>query len=142
MAQLTVETVCPECHTPRPSGAQRCVCNYTFEYGAPSFDQPRRAAGSSRVRLALLGIAGLAAAAAFAFVPSIDAPQGLTLPGLVLALAGPFAVSGAVFDWNWFMNHRKARRFVWLIGRPATRFFYALLGGGLTGAGIRFLVSG
>lgn len=49
---------------------------------------------------------------------------------------GAFAICGAVFDWEWFMNHRKAQFFVRLFGRPATRVFYGLLGTALVVLGL------
>lgn len=48
--------------------------------------------------------------------------------GLLLVLAGLFAVAGAVFDWEWFMSNRKARAFVKLLGRGGPRVFYYVLG--------------
>ena len=47
---------------------------------------------------------------------------------LLLVLAGLFAVAGGVFDWEWFMSHRKARVFVKLLGRNGARVFYCILG--------------
>lgn len=55
---------------------------------------------------------------------------------------GIFALCGAIMDWDWFMNHRKARFFVQIFGRTGARIFYGLLGtaiiiaGGLMVAGI------
>ncbi len=51
--------------------------------------------------------------------------------GWVIAGAGLFAICGAAFDWEWFMNNRKAQFFVRLLGRPGTRIFYGVLGAGL-----------
>ncbi len=48
--------------------------------------------------------------------------------GCVLAVAGAFALSAAIFDWDWFMNARKAQFFVGLFGRGGTRILYGLLG--------------
>ena len=56
--------------------------------------------------------------------------------GWLIAGCGAFAVCGAVFDWEWFMNHRKARLFVRLFGRGGARIFYALLGAGLAVLGV------
>ena len=47
---------------------------------------------------------------------------------LLLVLGGLFAVAGGVFDWEWFMGHRKARVFVKLLGRNGARIFYCILG--------------
>jgi immunity protein 17 of polymorphic toxin system len=48
--------------------------------------------------------------------------------GLLLVGAGIFTLCGAGFDWEWFMNHRKARLFVMLFGRMGARIFYGILG--------------
>lgn len=46
----------------------------------------------------------------------------------LIGACGVFALCGAVFNWDFFMNHLKARFFVNLIGRTGTRIFYATLG--------------
>lgn len=56
--------------------------------------------------------------------------------GWVLVGCGAFAICGAAFDWDWFMNHRKAQLFVSLFGRPGARIFYALLGTAIAVAGV------
>jgi hypothetical protein len=48
--------------------------------------------------------------------------------GLLLAAAGAFSVCGAVCDWDWFINSRKARFWVAILGRNGARGFYAILG--------------
>lgn len=48
--------------------------------------------------------------------------------GLILIAAGIFSICGAAFDWDWFINSRKARLFVGIFGRTGARFFYGLLG--------------
>lgn len=52
--------------------------------------------------------------------------------GLFIVAAGLFAIAGAAFDWDLFMNNRKARLFVATLGRTGARIFYALLGLGIT----------
>ena len=47
---------------------------------------------------------------------------------IFLAGGGVFTLVAAILDWDWFMNHPKARFFVGLFGRTGTRIFYALLG--------------
>ena len=47
---------------------------------------------------------------------------------IVMVLVGVFAISGAAFDWDFFMNSRKARFLTRLIGRQGARIFYGLLG--------------
>jgi Immunity protein 17 len=51
--------------------------------------------------------------------------------GLLMAAAGVFAVAGGIFDWEWFMNHRKARFLSRLITRTGARVFYIVLGLGI-----------
>ena len=41
--------------------------------------------------------------------------------GWLFAGCGAFAICGAAFDWDWFMNNHKARLFVILLGRRGTR---------------------
>ena len=48
--------------------------------------------------------------------------------GLILVVAGLFAVAGGVLDWEWFMNNRKAQVFVNWLGRGEARVFYIILG--------------
>lgn len=48
---------------------------------------------------------------------------------LLLILAGLFAACGAGFDWDWFMENRKARMMSELLGdRSRARIFYLILG--------------
>ena len=56
--------------------------------------------------------------------------------GWVIAGCGVFAICGAVLDWEWFMNSRKAQLFVRLFGRTRTRVFYGLLGAALVVLGV------
>ena len=48
--------------------------------------------------------------------------------GFFLIAAGIFSICGALFDWDWFMNHRKAQFFNRIWGRQGTRIFYGALG--------------
>lgn len=50
------------------------------------------------------------------------------IPGLILFAIGIFTIVGAIQDWDWFMNHRRARLWVKLFGRNGARIFYMLLG--------------
>ena len=52
----------------------------------------------------------------------------MNLLGLILVGGGLFSLAGAVFDWDWFMESRKARFFVALLGRTGARGAYILLG--------------
>lgn len=60
----------------------------------------------------------------------------MDLRGLLLIVAGIFSICGAAFDWDFFINSRKARFFVAILGRNGTRIFYALLGGLITILGL------
>lgn len=48
--------------------------------------------------------------------------------GLILLAAGAFSMCGAWFDWDLFMESRKARLFVAILGRNGARVFYGILG--------------
>jgi purine-cytosine permease-like protein len=48
--------------------------------------------------------------------------------GLLLVAGGIFSVCGAAFDWDFFINSRKARFFVTVFGRTGARIFYGVLG--------------
>lgn len=52
----------------------------------------------------------------------------MNLFGLLLVAAGIFSICGAAFDWDFFMNSRKARFFVSMFGRTIARVFYCVLG--------------
>lgn len=55
---------------------------------------------------------------------------------IFLVAMGIFALCGAVLEWEFFMNHRKAQFFINLFGRKGTRVFYSLLGTGFIVLGI------
>ena len=48
--------------------------------------------------------------------------------GLFIVGAGIFSICGGAFDWDWFMESRKAQIFVWVFGRSGARIVYGLLG--------------
>ena len=48
--------------------------------------------------------------------------------GLIVVLAGVLSIAGGAMDWDWFMNHRKARAICWLCGRGGARIFYVAIG--------------
>lgn len=48
--------------------------------------------------------------------------------GLLFVAAGIFSICGAVFNWNWFMESRRARGLVRVAGRNGARIFYAVIG--------------
>jgi hypothetical protein len=48
--------------------------------------------------------------------------------GIVILLAGLFSIVCAAFDFDWFMNNRRASLFVKLFTRNGARVFYIVLG--------------
>jgi hypothetical protein len=54
----------------------------------------------------------------------------------VILLAGLVTALGGYKEWDWFMNHRKARFFVNIFGRNGARLFYIILGLAISGVGI------
>lgn len=60
----------------------------------------------------------------------------MNLYGLLFVAIGVFALCGSGFDWEWFMNGRKARFFVRIFGRNGARVFYGILGVGFVIAGV------
>jgi len=62
--------------------------------------------------------------------------------GWLLVGAGVFSLAGALFNWQFFMNHRRARLVSKLLGQTGARLFYGVLGmvlailGALAAAGI------
>ena len=59
--------------------------------------------------------------------------------GLLMVLPGSFAIAGGLFNWDWFMNARKARMVAKLMGRSGSKIFYFLLGSTITVLG--FLIN-
>ena len=55
---------------------------------------------------------------------------------------GVFSVVGALQDWDWFMESRKARLLVNLLGRQGTRIFYGVIGTALAAGGAVMLLIG
>ncbi|MGK7878734.1 MAG: immunity 17 family protein [Crocosphaera sp.] len=53
------------------------------------------------------------------------------MAGLFVIVAGVFSLCGAILNWDWYMNHRKARFLVKILGRGGARVFYGVLGLGL-----------
>jgi small neutral amino acid transporter SnatA (MarC family) len=53
--------------------------------------------------------------------------------------AGGFSIVSAVQDWDWFLQSRKARLFVNLMGRKGARIFYGILGLALVALGAALL---
>jgi hypothetical protein len=51
--------------------------------------------------------------------------------GFVFIAVGIFSVFCSIKDYDWFMEHRKARLLVKLLKRNGARIFYTVLGTGL-----------
>lgn len=47
---------------------------------------------------------------------------------LIIVACGIFSICGAVFNWDWYFNNRKARGVVAIFGRTGARIFYTILG--------------
>ncbi|MEX2559513.1 MAG: immunity 17 family protein [Pirellulales bacterium] len=56
--------------------------------------------------------------------------------GLALVALGAFTITGAVMDWNWFMEYRTGRMWIGILGRGGTRILYGLLGIGIMLVGV------
>ncbi len=62
--------------------------------------------------------------------------------GLLILAIGAFSCLGAILNWDFYFNARKARFFVSMLGRNGARLFYLILGlglmvlGGLLAAGV------
>ena len=56
--------------------------------------------------------------------------------GLIIVAIGAFSITGAVCNWDWFMNARKARFMVRILTRNGARIFYGLLGVALVVLGV------
>jgi hypothetical protein len=61
---------------------------------------------------------------------------------VVLMIAGVFSVAGGIADLDWFMQSRRARAVIGLMGRRGARVFYLVLGLLIGGIGLYTLVDG
>ena len=61
--------------------------------------------------------------------------MGLFSQLLILA-GGVFCVFCAFMDYDWFMESRKAKAALWLLGRAGARMFYIVLGAVLIVVGV------
>lgn len=64
----------------------------------------------------------------------------IAMPALLL-LAGIFSIVCAWKDYDWFMEHKKAKFMARILGRKGARIFYIVLGTALTAVGV-FLAIG
>jgi hypothetical protein len=140
-----VETSCPLCGAPRPRGAKRCVCNYTFEYERRSEPSLRAMGHTGRTASwqasANLVVALAAGVFAYLYMRGQKITESQAQVGYLLVPVGLFALAGAHFGWRFFLGNRRARKFVFLFGHAGARVFYAALGGLLTGAGVAMLAA-
>jgi len=60
----------------------------------------------------------------------------MNLFGLAFVAIGVFSILGAVCDWDWFMNARKARFLVTILTRNGARVLYMILGVALVVLGV------
>jgi hypothetical protein len=51
-----------------------------------------------------------------------------TMLGILMVLVGLFAMAGSAFNWNWYWERRRMRIWVDLLGRPAARVVFGILG--------------
>jgi len=132
---MTTEDRCPLCNRPRPRGALKCACNYVFEYVASPARSPRTTPGIASTLVAVAIAAGVVAFLAMPREPDHEGPAAIMIGG------GLFSLAGALANWSWFFGSFRARLPVLLLGRTGARGFYALIGGGLVGAGIALLLT-
>ncbi len=134
------ETVCPLCELPRPRGAKRCVCNYTFEYDRPMHAVLRHGGSPAQIDGLLLAVTLVAGAVAFFLARNVaQPPRDTVLPTLLLVI-GMFTLFGAFAAPRWFMGNRRARRVAFFLGSGGARVFYALLGGAFAGGAAGFFL--
>ncbi len=59
------------------------------------------------------------------------------IENIILIVVGIFSFSGGFFDWEWFMNHYRARALIQLLRtRTNARLFYMILGLAITISGL------
>lgn len=126
---------CPLCNRTRPRGALRCACNYTFEYVASHRATPRR---SPQLDATLGAMVVVATVAGYLCVPPDPGHAGV---GALLVGAGLFSAFAAIANIHWFFASARARLFTLVLGRTGARVAYALVGGGLVGAGATLLLT-
>jgi hypothetical protein len=68
-------------------------------------------------------------------------PQIIVL-ACVLFASGVFTIAGAVLNWDWFMNSRRAWIFVKLFGRNGARVVYGVFGLVFLACAVTVLIAG
>jgi hypothetical protein len=69
-------------------------------------------------------------------------PLRYWLTVVFMLAGGAFALAGAIKNWDWFINHPRARPLVTLAGRTGARVIYGILGGLLMLGGLIWLLVG
>lgn len=59
--------------------------------------------------------------------------------GIFFIIAGLFSAVCAVLDWDFFINHHKARFMIKFLGRKGARILYIVLGTLLVVLGVLFI---
>ena len=52
----------------------------------------------------------------------------MDITSIIIIVCGVFSIVCAIFDFDWFMQHSKARFFVKIFSRKGARVFYIFLG--------------
>ncbi len=60
--------------------------------------------------------------------------------GVCSMLIGVYSVTGAVCNWDWFMNHRSAAIPVALLTRTGARLFYIAVGVAIFVIGVNWVI--
>lgn len=133
------ETACPLCSTPRPRGAKRCRCNYTFEYDRLRHEPLVGPRGGDRIVGVIALVAVGAAVVAYVLARGAEKPPANPWVASWIAIAGMFTLLGAFTGGRWFLGASRARGVVWVLGASATRVFYGVVGGSLVGCSLGFV---
>jgi hypothetical protein len=64
-----------------------------------------------------------------------------TVIPILIALGGVFALFCSFKNYDWFMEHRRARAISAIIGRTGTRMFYGMLAIALVVVGVVLIVN-
>lgn len=60
----------------------------------------------------------------------------IVIMALLGLLVGGVLIGGAIFNWDWLLNTRRARLFVKIFGRGGTRIILGIIGFLLLGMGV------
>ncbi len=114
----------------------RCRCGYTFEYA-----RSRGHRVTAGAHAGMIACAVVAAAITGYLAMQVEPSQRPTAGAAALLIgAGAFSFVGGLAGWSWFLGWGRARLVRAAMGTVGARYFYALIGGALAGAGVGFLV--